>query len=267
VVLYAARPFFEGAWREWRMRRLSMDTPIALSILAIYVASVVSMLRGDGEIYFDSVSMFVFFLLLGRFIEMRSRHRAGDIVDALVRLQPALAERRTGETYETVGVHELEIGDRVRVAGGGAFPADGVLASTHCRVDESLLTGESTPRARAAGDAVIAGSIALDGPVHMEVRRLGADTVLADISRLVARAGSVRPRIAMMADAAAARFVLRVLVVTVITASAWLVIDPARAFASAVAVLVISCPCAFALAAPSAMTRAAAILARRRARW
>jgi Cu2+-exporting ATPase len=262
VVLYAARPFFEGAWREWRMRRLSMDTPIALSILAIYVASVVSMLRGDGEIYFDSVSMFVFFLLLGRFIEMRSRHRAGDIVDALVRLQPALAERRTGETYETVGVHELEIGDRVRVAGGGAFPADGVLASADCRVDESLLTGESTSRLRIAGDSVIAGSIALDGPVEFDVRRLGADTVLADIARLVARAGSTRPRIAMVADAAAARFVLRVLVVMVLTAIAWLVIDPARAFPSAVAVLVISCPCAFALAAPSALTRAAAILAR-----
>jgi hypothetical protein len=137
-----------------------MDTPIALAIIAIYVASIVSMLRGNGEIYFDSVSMFVFFMLLGRFIEMRTRHRAGDVVDALVRLQPALADRRNGDGYETVGVHELEIGDRVRVASGGAFPADGVLASAHCRVDESLLTGESTPRLRVAGDAVIAGSIA-----------------------------------------------------------------------------------------------------------
>jgi Cu2+-exporting ATPase len=262
VVLYAARPFFEGALREWSTRRLSMDTPIALAIIAIYVASIVSMLRGNGEIYFDSVSMFVFFMLLGRFIEMRTRHRAGDFVDALVRLQPALADRRNGDGYETVGVHELEIGDRVRVASGGAFPADGVLASAHCRVDESLLTGESTPRLRVAGDAVIAGSIALDGPADIEVRRIGADTVLADISRLMVRAGSVRPRIAMMADAAGARFVLRVLVVTVLTAIAWLVIDPARAFSSAVAVLVISCPCAFALAAPSALTRAAAVLAR-----
>ncbi|MEO6687517.1 MAG: heavy metal translocating P-type ATPase metal-binding domain-containing protein, partial [Dokdonella sp.] len=262
VVLYSASAFFAGALREWRARRLSMDTPIAIAVASIYVASAAATMRGSGEVYFDSVSMFVLFLLLGRYVEMRTRHRASDVVDALARLQPATAERRVGERYETVGVHELEIGDRVRVASGSSFPVDGTLIAARCLIDESVLTGESTPRSHLAGDAVIAGSVALDGPVEIDVRRLGADTLLAGIARLVTRAGSARPRLVTIADIAAARFVLRILAITALTAVAWLVLDPARAFASAVSVLVISCPCAFALAAPASLTRAVALLAR-----
>ncbi|MEO7323717.1 MAG: heavy metal translocating P-type ATPase [Dokdonella sp.] len=262
VVLYSASAFFAGAVREWRAHRLSMDTPIAIAIASIYMASAAATMRGSGEVYFDSVSMFVFFLLLGRYVEMRTRHRASDVVDALARLQPATAERRVGERYETVGVHELEIGDRVRVASGSTFPVDGTLVAARCLVDESVLTGESAPRSHLAGDAVIAGSIALDGPVEIVVLRLGADTLLAGIARMVTRAGSARPRLVTIADAAAARFVLRILAITALTAVAWLILDPVRAFASAVSVLVISCPCAFALAAPASLTRAVALLAR-----
>jgi len=240
-----------------------MDTPIALAIAAIFAASVIATVSGRGEIYFDSVSMFVFFLLLGRFVEMQTRHRAGDGVDAIARLQPAFAERIHGERTERVGVHELEAGDRIRVAAGSASPADGIVLERHCHIDESLLTGESAPRLRAPGDTAIAGSIAIDGPVDIEVRRIGADTLLAGISRLMTRAGNLRPRLATIADAAAARFAVRVLAATAATAAVWMAIDPTRAFTSAVAVLVISCPCAFALAAPAALTRAVAVLARR----
>ncbi len=267
VVLYSARPFFAGALREWRARRLSMDTPVALAIALIYVASIVETMRGGHEIYFDSVSMFVLFLLAGRTLEMRARHRAADVVDALARLQPALAERVIANAvaggFETVGVHELVRGERVRVAAGASIPADGVLVDAPCRVDEALVSGESTPRMRLPGEAVIAGSIALDGPVLVEVERVGAETVLASIVRLVTRAAGERPRLARLADAHAARFVLRVLVLTTLVGAAWLWIDPSRAFAAAIAVLVVSCPCAFALAVPAALTRAVAVLARR----
>ena len=265
VVLYSARPFFSGALREWRARRLSMDTPVAIAIALIYAASLFETIRGGHEIYFDSVSMFVFFLLVGRTLEMRARHRAGDVVDALARLQPALAERHRagGDAFDAVGVDELEAGDLVRVAAGATIPADGVLVGTGCRVDESLLSGEAKPVPRHPGDAVVAGSIALDGPTLVEVRRIGADTVLAGIVRLVTRAAGERPRLARLADARAARFVLRVLVITSLVAIAWLMVDPARAFAAALAVLVVSCPCAFALAVPTALTRAVAVLARR----
>lgn len=263
VVLYSARPFFSGALREWRTRRLSMDTPVALAIAAVYVASIVSTLGSRGEVYFDSVSMFVFFLLLGRYAELRTRHRANDVVDALARLQPATAERRSGAGFETVGVHELVAGDIVRVAAGATIPADGVLAGPPCRIDESLLSGESTPCKRTIGDAVVGGSLVLDGPVEVEVRQVGADTILAGIVRLITMAGRTRPQIAATADGIAARFVKYVLVATVLTLFGWLWLDPARAFDSAIAVLVASCPCAFALAAPAALTRAVTVLAQR----
>ncbi|ANB18390.1 heavy metal translocating P-type ATPase [Dokdonella koreensis] len=263
VVLYSARPFFAGALREWRSRRLSMDTPVAIAVALIYVASLVETLRGGHEIYFDSVSMFVFFLLAGRAIEMRARHRAGDVVDALARLQPPLAERRSGAAFQTVGVHELVPGDTVRVGAGAAIPADGVLAGPACRVDESLVSGESAARRRQPGDPVIAGSLVLDGPVEITVQRIGPDTVLAGVVRLVTRAAAERPRLARLADARASRFVLRVLALTAITAAAWCAFDPERAFGAALAVLVVSCPCAFALAVPTALTRAVAVLAAR----
>ena len=264
VVLYSARPFFAGAWREWRTRRLSMDTPVALAIAMIYVASLYATLTRGGEIYFDSVSMFVLFLLGARYVEMRARHRAGDLVDALARLQPATAERLhgDGDTGETVGVHELEAGDRVRVAAGASVPADGILLDRACHVDASLLTGESTPRPRQPGDSLMAGTLLLDGPVRLRVTRVGADTVLAGIVRMVTRAASDKPALARAADAHARRFVARTLGLTLLTALAWAWFDPARAFGAAIAVLVISCPCAFALAVPAALTRAVAVLAR-----
>jgi Cu2+-exporting ATPase len=263
VVFYSARPFFAGAWRAAKSRRLSMDTSVAIAIALIYGASLVETLAHGREIYFDSVGMFVFFLLGARYLEMRARHRTGDLVDALARLQPATAERLTANGGETVGVHELVAGDRVRVGAGAAIPADGVLVSGSCSVDEALLTGEATPRRRAANDTLIAGSIALDGPIEMRVERVGADTVLAGIVRMVTRAASGKPSLIRDADRRVRRFVLRVLALTAATALGWTLFDPSRAFAAALSVLVVSCPCAFALAVPTALTRAVAVLARR----
>ena len=149
VVLYAARPFFAGAWRALRARHLSMDVPVSLALALIYAASVVEAVRGGREVYFDSVSMFVFFLLLGRQLEMHARHRAGDLGDALARLTPVFAERILADgSTERIAAAELHPGDHVRVASGLAVPADGVLVGAACRVDEALLSGESAPVAR-----------------------------------------------------------------------------------------------------------------------
>ncbi len=263
VIAYSAPVFFIGAWREWRTRRLGMDTPVALAVGLVYLASIFETLRGGSQVYFDSASMFVFLLLSGRYMEMHARHRAADVVDALARLQPALAQRRaaSGE-LETVGVHELETGDTVTIAAGSAIPADGVLLSTTCRVDEALLTGESAPRDRRCGETLVAGSIARSGPIQLRVVHIGAETVLSSIVRLAARAQQQRPRWARLGDRFAARFVAGVLVLSLATACAWLLVDPSRAFAATLAVLVVSCPCAFALSAPTALTRAMAVLAR-----
>jgi Cu2+-exporting ATPase len=263
VVLYSAAPFFQAAARSLAARRLGMDVPVAAAIALIYAASFVEALRGGGHVYFDSVSMFVFFLLAGRYLEMRARHHAGDLVDALARLTPTFADRRREDhSLERVGIHELRAGDRVHVGEGGLVPADGVLLSSACRVDEALVSGESAPIVRRCGEALIAGSVLVDGPVDLQVERVGADTVLAGIAALVERAQVERPQLARAGEQATGRFVVRVLSLTVITAAAWSVVDPSRAFAAALAVLVVSCPCAFALAVPAAITRALNVLAR-----
>ncbi|HPP82455.1 MAG TPA: heavy metal translocating P-type ATPase [Rubrivivax sp.] len=264
VVFYSAQPFFAGAWRALRARRLGMDVPVALAVALIYAASVVEALRGSGEVYFDSVSMFVFFLLVGRHLEMRARHRAAGLVDAMARVAPAYAERlRADGTIERIGALELACGERVQVAEGERVPADAVLESAACRVDESLLSGESAPVSKTRGDALTGGSVVLEGPVLARVTRVGADTALAAIAALVARAQSERPRLARAGERAAAGFVARVLALATLCALGWSVVDPARALTATLAVLVVSCPCAFALAVPAALTRALAVLAAR----
>ena len=264
VVFYAARPFFAGAWRELRALRPGMDTPVAFAVALVFVASIVETLRGGAHVYFDSASMFVFLLLGGRYLEMRARHRAADVVDALARLQPAVAERLDANGVpESVGVHELQIGDCVVVADGATVPADGELVSTECRVDESLLSGESKPLLRHRGERLIAGSIVVEGPAQMRVARVGAETTLSAIVRLIGRAQQQRPRWTRYGDRAAGYFVCALLVVTAVTAAAWLVIDPTRAFAASLAVLVVACPCAFALAVPAALARSLTVLAQR----
>ncbi len=264
VVLYSARPFFAGAWRSLRARTLGMDVPVAIAIALIYGASLVEALRGQGEVYFDSVSMFVFFLLVGRFLEMRARHRAGDLVDALARTTPAYAERLHADgRIERIGALELVVGDRVQIAEGERVPADGVLESGSCRVDEALLSGESAPVRKDRGDALVGGSVLLDGPATMRVTRVGADTALAGIAALVARAHSERPRLAREGERAAAGFVARVLTLAALCALGWSFVDPSRALGATLAVLVVSCPCAFALAVPAALTRALSVLAAR----
>ena len=264
VVLYSARPFFTGAARALAARRLGMDVPVAIAIGAIYAASLVEALGGGGHVYFDSVSMFVFFLLAGRYLEMRARHRAGDLTDALARLAPPFAQRRRSDgALERVALAELAVGDRVQVDTGGVVPADGVLESASCRIDQALLTGESAPVTRRRGERLIGGGVVTEGPVELTVDRVGADTTLAGLAALVERAQAERPRLACAGERAAARFVARVLALTGVTIVAWSVIDPSRAFSAALAVLVVSCPCAFALAVPAAITRAIAVLAGR----
>ncbi|HZV93188.1 MAG TPA: heavy metal translocating P-type ATPase, partial [Caldimonas sp.] len=239
-----------------------MDVPVAIAIALIYAASLVQALRGSGEVYFDSVSMFVFLLLAGRYLELRARHRAGHLADAMARLAPAFADRyRPDGTLERIGAHELSPGDRVHVAQGMRVPADGALDSADCRVDESLVSGESLPLRKSRGDAMTGGSMVVEGPAILVVERVGADTVLAGIAALVARAQSERPRLTRAGERAAAGFVARTLALAALCAVGWSFVDPARAFAATLAVLVVSCPCAFALAVPAAITRALAVLA------
>lgn len=264
VVFYSTNPFTTGALRELRERRLGINLPVALAVWLVFLASTINTVRGAGEIYFDSVTMFVFLLLAGRYVELRARHRSGALGDAVIDSTPLLAERRRPDgTLETVPAIELLPGDCVHVSEGSTVPADGVLESARVRVDEALLTGESTPVTRQRGEHLAAGSVLLTGPAQLRVEHGGEATAVARIGALGARARLAREASLPCGDAELRRFVARVLILTVVTAIGWLLVNPSKAFASAVAVLVIACPCAFALTAPAALTRALGVLAQR----
>ncbi|HET6632880.1 MAG TPA: heavy metal translocating P-type ATPase [Rhodanobacteraceae bacterium] len=264
VIGYAAWPFFRRTLAGVRARRAGIDLPIALAIGLIYGASVLSAVRGGGEVYFDSVSMFVFVLLLGRHLELRARHRNGALGEAVADAAPLVAERRNADgALEPVAVSELLPGDRVHVAEGGVVPADGLLESANVQVDAALLSGESRACTLRRGQAVDAGSVVLDGPLELRVERTSADSAAGRLGALADAARRGRQAQGADDDPAATRFVLRVLTLAAATVAFWLWRDPARTFDAAVAVLVVACPCAFALAAPATMARAMAVLARR----
>ena len=264
VALYSAFPFYAGAWRDIRAGRPGMDVPVSLAIGGAWIASTWHTVIGAGEVYFESVTMFTFFLLLGRYLEMSARHRAGDTHEALAKLLPGSARRRaaTGE-WTTVALRELAPGDVVSVRHGETLPADGRLLGTVARLDESMLTGESRPRLRKAGEGALAGSINLGDPLELEVERTGADTMVSAIGRLLDRAQSERPPIAVSADVVARWFVVGVLAAAALTWFIWNILDPSRAFAITLAVLVATCPCALSIATPAALTAATGFLARR----
>lgn len=262
VVLFAAQPFFAGAWRGLRSRTLGMDLPVALSIGSAYLWSVCSTLRGRGAVYYDSAVMFTFLLLLGRYLELTLRTRSGMEHDVLARLLPESALRIRGSEAERVLPDELVTGDLVRVLAGERVPADGLIESGRTEIDESLLTGESAPRVREPQDAVIAGTMNLGGVIQMRVARVGQDSTLAAMARLLEQARAARPRIASSADRVAGWFVAGVLVLAVLSGLWWWHVDPARAFPIALAVLVVTCPCALSLATPAALAAATTRLAR-----
>ncbi len=263
VVFYSAAPFFSGAVRELGQRRFGINLPVALAVALVFLASMFNTVRGSGEIYFDSITMFVFLLLGGRYVELRSRHRSAALGDAAIDSTPLLAQRRNaGGELETVPAIALLPGDRVHIAEGTSVPADGVLESAGVQVDEALLSGESRPLRRARGERLVAGSVLLSGPAELRVEHSGDSTTVARLGALATRAQQARNLVAD-SDREIGRFVARVLGLTALTALVWLLIDPSRAFEAAVAVLVVACPCAFALTRPATLTRALGALASR----
>lgn len=266
VVGYSAWPFFLGAWRDLKRRQAGMDVPVALGVGAAFSASVYATLMGGGEVYFDSVTMFVFFLLAGRFLEMGARRKAADAAEKLVKLQPAMASRLAGypaiQADELVAVSSLSQGEYLLVRPGESVPADGLVEQGASQVDESLLTGESRPVPKKPGARLIAGTVNVDSPLVMRVEGLGQDTVLSGIVRLLDRALAEKPALAQLADRVAGWFVLALLLIALGTGMFWYFTEPARALWVTVAVLVVSCPCALSLATPAALTAATGSLTR-----
>ena len=260
VAMWSAVPFYAGAWRDLRRFRVGMDVPVALGIVIAFAASVAATWTASGAVYFDSVSMFVFLLLGARFLEIEARAKAVRTQEQLARMAPATAERVIGNSSsgatELVAAAVLRTGDVLRVRPGGAIPVDGAVVEGISTVDEALLTGESRPVAKRPGDLLTGGAVNLDGVITMRVTRIGEDTVLAGIVRLMDRAQSEKPRIAQAADRAAQWFIATLLTLTVATFAVWWQIDSSRALWVAVSMLVVTCPCALSLATPVALTAA-----------
>ena len=298
VLAWPGRAFFTGAVTALRNRHLTMDVPVALGLSIAFAGSAFATVTGEGEIWFDSVVMFVTLLSAARYLELLARRRATATIRALARSAPLVATRvRAGGTddgtaspaggdaarrsgdrgaggtagdgsigddpgVERVPAAALRPGDRVRVRPGEVVPADGTIRSGHSAFDESLLTGESNPVSRPAGDRVLAGSVNGSGVVEVEVANAGDETVLGGVLRRAGQAARERPAIAELADRAAAWFIGGVLVLATGVAVGWLLHDAARMIPVLVSVLVVTCPCALSLATPAAMTAALGALAR-----
>jgi Cu2+-exporting ATPase len=262
VVFYAASPFFNNARRDFKSLRLGMDVPVSIAIGGAYLASIVSMWRGQGEVYFDSVCMFTFFLLLGRYLESRMRRRSDDFSRRLLRGAPQTARRIGANGDEVVACRLLLPGDLVRVREGESIPADGVIVEGRSAVDEALLTGEALAHTRAAGDAVIGGSQNIDSAIVVSVTRTRAESTLASIVALLDRAQAERPATVRAADRAAGIFVALVLGLAAGVTFYWWHAQPDRAFEIGLAILVSTCPCALSLATPAALAAATNGLAR-----
>jgi Cu2+-exporting ATPase len=266
VVFYSAAPFFRNSWRDLRLRRVGMDVPVALGVGAAFAASVWATLTASGEVYFDSVTMFVFFLLTGRFLEMSARQRAVSVTEALARLMPAVAGRLAAypqsREVEQVMVADLQPGDVVLVRPGETIPADGRVLEGASSSDEALLTGESAPVRKEPGLAVTGGALNIESPLLVEVVHVGEATRLSAIIRLMERAAAEKPRIVELADRIAARFIISLLALAAAVAVVWWTIDPAQALWITVSVLVVTCPCALSLATPVALSVASGAMAR-----
>ena len=263
ILFYSCAPFFRGAARAVRGRRLNMDVPVALALSGAYGAGVYTAISGQGDLYFDAVGMFALFLLGGRYLERRARQRTAAAATRLSQLLPASCLRLApdGSTHRVL-LDELAVGDRVRLPPGAVVPADGCIVEGHSTLDEALLTGEFRPQPKTRGDRVAAGTLNVEHALTLEVLAVGASTRLSAIMRLLERAQSQKPVWAQMADRAAHVFIWVSLLLALAFGIFWWKFDPSQAFWVVLAMLVATCPCALSLATPVALTTATGTLYR-----
>ncbi len=264
VMVYSAGPIFQAAWRSVQSFRqthmLGMDVPIALALALAFVAGTINLVTGSGQSYFDSITMFVAFILAARYVELLARQDAQGGAEALAKQLPATCERvldyPQSQQIELVPVVNCMPGEVLRVSPGEVVPADGILIACESSVDESLLTGESKPIDKKIGDRVYAGTHNIVNPLVMRVEAVGQSTRIAGIASLLDQALLAKPLMVSLAEKWAGYFVGFLLLSAFLSSAIWLYIDPSKAWTVLVAVLVASCPCALSLAVPTAMAAA-----------
>ena len=263
AMFWPGRVFFTGAWSAFRARTLHMDVPIALGLLAGYLQGAVNTVRGSGPVYFDGLATLIFALLVGRYLQQRGQRAAADSTELLFSLTPGTARviEQSGEVHELPS-QALVPGMRIDVRAGETFAADGVIIDGETQLDLSLLTGESRPVAARAGDEVFAGTVNMSAPVQVRATQTGEASRVAKIMRQVETSASRRAPVVQLANRTAVWFVAVVLVLAVLTFAIWRVLDPSRAVDMAVALLIVTCPCALALSTPLAVSVAVGRAAR-----
>ena len=257
VMLYAGYPYLKNAWLGLRHRQPNMDLPIALACAGAWLASLYHTLIGRGEIYYDGVTMFIFFISISRYLEAHTRRRARHNQQHFARLLPdAVYKYNDRGEAQLVPLPAIQPGDHIRVLPTHTIPVDGEITGGASRIDENMLTGESTPQYKTSGDRVHAGSTNLQSPLDIRVTQTGQQTTLAAIRRISARAEQHRSPQIDRNQALAQQTVLAVLILAAAGYLLWQWIEPARAFDIALAILVATCPCALSLATPTVLTAA-----------
>ncbi len=260
VVFFSAKPFFQASLRDLKARHLTMDIPVSIAIIAAFLSSVwitvFSEPSLESDVYFDSVSMFTFFLLLGRFIEMQTRHKHLNSDIEMSRLLPSTAIIQTASGEKSIAAHKLNVDDTLIVRQGQIIAADGVVIDGHSRVDESALSGEFLPIEKSRGSFVSGGTVNIENTLHIKTSTKPKDSRVAAIIKMLDNAQGQKPRTVIMADKVASYFVASVLVISLIVGFIWFYIDPEKIFPIVLSVLVVTCPCALSLATPTALTSA-----------
>jgi Cu2+-exporting ATPase len=263
-VAWPGRVFVRGALQSLRARTPHMDVPVALGLVVGAVAGLVNTVLGRGEIYFDTLSVLVFLLLVGRFIQTRQQQRAAATVEVLHRLTPRSAHRVEAGRVIDVPAQVVVAGDVLEVRAGEVVPADATVVVGASAIDASILTGETRPVDVAIGDTITAGALNLSATLHVRVDAVGERTRIGRVLELVESSAQQRPKIVQLADRLGARFVIVIVAIASATLAGWLWLDPSVAVDHTVALLVVACPCALAMATPLAISVALGRAARRR---
>lgn len=254
VLFYAGLGFFQDAWKAARHRSANMNTLIALGTGAAFLYSTWVVITGGRDVYFEAAAVIVVLILLGRLLEARATGRASDAIRHLMNLQPATARAIRGGSEVEIPLAEVRKGDLIVVRPGERVAVDGVVREGASEIDESMLTGESLPVAKAQGSEVFGGTVNGTGAFHFEAMKVGRETALAQIIELVKRAQGSKAPVARLADVVSGYFTIGVLVIAILTFVVWLFFAPVgSAVENAVAVLIIACPCAMGLATPTAI--------------
>ena len=258
VLLWFGSGFVVRGWKSIRVGAPSMDALVAIGTWAAFLLSLFNLLHPMPEmapLYFDSAALVIALVLFGRFLEGRARRQAGAALRDLARLQPARVTRIVGDTAEEIDLLALRPGETFRIRPGERVAADGVIVEGHSEQDEAALTGESLPRDKAVGDAVLAGALNLSGLLLVRAEKIGAETALGRTVRLVEAAQGRKPAVQKLADRISAVFVPVVLGIALVTLLGWMLhgASASVAIVNAVSVLVIACPCALGLATPAAI--------------